>query len=293
VTVLIHGPARTYGVLAAHCVQKRLFTQDDQHFLQAVANVLADVIDRNRAEEEARQRQSQLAHVMRLNTMGKMVSELAHEINQPLYAIANYAAACREVLATQAVEVPADMRHWMQQISDQASRAGEILRRLGEFVRKDASRRGAISLNTLIRNVAGLVEIDARVNEVQLQLELDDAAAQVIVDRVQIEQVIVNLVVNAIEAMQPTEPRRRQVKIRTRVVHRRVHVEVEDAGQGVGNEQFLHLFDAFFTTKLTGMGMGLSISRSIIEAHNGELSASRNAGPGMTFRFWLPLASGD
>lgn len=140
VTVLIDGPSRTYGVLAAHSVKKRLFTQDDRYFLQAVANVVADVIDRNRTEEEARQRQSQLAHVMRLNTMGKMVSELAHEINQPLYAIANYAAACREVLETQAVEVPAEMRHWMQQISDQANRAGEILRRLGEFVRKDALR---------------------------------------------------------------------------------------------------------------------------------------------------------
>lgn len=289
VTVIIQGPSRSYGVLAAVSQGKRTFTQDDRHFLQAVANVLADVIERTRAEDEARQRQSQLAHVMRLNTMGKMVSELAHEINQPLYAIANYAAACREVMKTQSLAIPDELRQWMQQISDQANRAGEILRRLGEFVRKDAPRRAVVSLNTLIRNVAGLVEIDARVNEVQLQLELDDESPQVTVDRVQIEQVIVNLVVNAIEAMQGTELRNRVVVIRTRVDAAQVLVEVQDAGNGVDDEEFAHLFDAFFTTKPTGMGMGLSISRSIIEAHMGELWAVRNADRGMTFKFWLPV----
>lgn len=292
VTVMIQGPARSYGVLAAVSLEKRAFTQDDRHFLQAVANVLADVMERMRAEDEARQRQSQLAHVMRLNTMGKMVSELAHEINQPLYAIANYAAACREVMKTQSLAIPDELRQWMQQISDQANRAGEILRRLGEFVRKDAPRRSAVSLNTLIRNIAGLVEIDARVNEVQLNLDLDERAPLVTVDRVQIEQVIVNLVVNAIEAMQDTAPEKRGVSIRTRVESAQVLVEVADAGQGVDDEEFAHLFDAFFTTKPTGMGMGLSISRSIIEAHLGELWAVRNADRGMTFKFWLPLGQG-
>lgn len=292
-TVMIQGPARIYGVLAALSLNQRTFTQDDRHFLQAVANVLADVIERMRAEDDARQRQSQLAHVMRLNTMGKMVSELAHEINQPLYAIANYAAACREVMKTRGLDIPDELRQWMQQISDQANRAGEILRRLGEFVRKDAPRRAFVSLNTLISNVAGLVEIDARVNEVQLQLELDSQSPLVTIDRVQIEQVIVNLVVNAIEALQSTRPDQRAVHLRTVVDEGRVLVEVEDCGEGVDDEEFQHLFDAFFTTKPTGMGMGLSISRSIIEAHQGELWATRNAGRGMTFKFWLPLGHGD
>ncbi len=144
-----------------------------------------------------------------------------------------------------------------------------------------------------MRNVADLVDIDARVNEVQLQLELDVAAPRVFVDRVQIEQVIVNLVVNAIEAMQAVDARKRRVTVRTKMEEPRVNVEVVDAGHGVSEQQFAHLFDAFFTTKPTGMGMGLSISRSIIEAHSGELWATRNAESGMTFRFWLPLVTGE
>ncbi len=110
------APGRTYGVLAAHSLDSRLFTQDDRHFLQSVANVLADVIERNRAEEEARQRQSQLAHVMRLNTMGKMVSELAHEINQPVVRDRQLRGGLPEVMANGKVEVPAEIRRWMQQI---------------------------------------------------------------------------------------------------------------------------------------------------------------------------------
>jgi two-component system sensor kinase FixL len=252
--------------------------------------MLRDISRRKRAEEAVREKQAELAHVMRLNTMGNMVSQLAHEINQPLYAINNYASACRQLLQDRKRDCPFELREWVQKISEQATRAGEIIRRLSHFVRKTPPARSSALLHAVIQRVVELVEIDARLDRVRIRLDLTEGAQRVVIDRVQIEQVVVNLVVNAIEAMETTAVELREVVLSCVSHQGQVEVAVRDAGAGVSTEQMDRLFEPFFTTKDSGMGMGLSISRSIIEAHGGQLWATKNADRGMTFRFTLPLS---
>jgi len=252
--------------------------------------MLRDIGDRLRAEDESRQHQAELAHILRLNTMGNIVSELAHEINQPLYAISNYAAASKEALQRDAHLGSSDLEPWIENILDQATRAGEIIRRLNRFVRKGSSQRIRVALDVLLRDVAALVAVDADRHQVALNLRLNAPSAVVYVDRVQIEQVAVNLLINAIEAMQQTAPDLRKLTLGCEEHENYVEVTVQDTGPGVTDEGLTRLFEAFYTTKLEGMGMGLHISRSIIEAHLGRLWARRNVGPGMTFHFTLPIA---
>jgi two-component system sensor kinase FixL len=250
--------------------------------------MMRDISDRKRAEQAVREHQSQLAHVMRLNTMGQMLSELAHEINQPLYAISNYSSACKQMLQSQGADCPTDVLKWMQQISDQANRAGEILRRISRFVRKEPPEQTVEYLNTLVRNTVELVEIDARLNRGRVHLELPEPSPQVRVDRIQIEQVLVNLIRNAFEALED-EQTDRVVTVTAKRHDGEVRIAVSDRGRGLSPSEQEKLFDAFFTTKAEGMGMGLPISRSIIESHGGELWAAPNSDRGMTFNFTLPL----
>ena len=251
--------------------------------------IVRDISDRKRSQAEAREHQAQLAHVMRVHTMGKMVSELAHEINQPLYAIANYTSACREVLAATPGPMPAETARWVEQIAEQANRAGEIIRQVSEFVRKDRPRRAAINLNELLRDVVRLLELDARGNETQIQLVLYPSPISVFMDRVQIEQVLVNLVLNAIEAMDQIDPSQRLVRIVAGIDDSQAVVSVRDWGSGVESESANRLFEPFFTTKDKGLGLGLAISQSIIESHDGRLWAEANPDRGMTFHFTLPI----
>jgi PAS domain S-box-containing protein len=253
--------------------------------------IVRDISDRKRNLAEAREHQAQLAHVMRVHTMGKMVSELAHEINQPLYAIGNYAAACREVLAAAPGTVPAETRGWVDQIADQANRAGEIIRQVSEFVRKERPHRAAINLNDLLRDVVRLLELDARRHETQIQLAVYPDPLVVLIDRVQIEQVVVNLVLNAIEAMSQNPPSERLVTIIACVADSQIKVSVRDRGCGVDAESANRLFEPFFTTKDKGLGLGLVISRSIVESHKGRLWAESNADRGMSLYFTLPIPS--
>jgi PAS domain S-box-containing protein len=257
---------------------------------RAVQVMMRDISDRRRAEQALREHQSQLAHVMRLNTMGQMLSELAHEINQPLYAIANYSSACKQMLQSQGGDYPSDVLRWMQQISDQANRAGEILRRISRFVRKESPEQTVESLNTLVRSTVELVEIDARVNRGRVRLDLPEPSPRVRVDRIQIEQVLVNLLRNAFEALEETQ-KDRVITVSAKRQNGDVLIAVRDRGRGLSPSEQVKLFDAFFTTKPEGMGMGLPISRSIIEAHGGELWAAPNPDRGMTFYFTLPLVS--
>ena len=250
--------------------------------------MLRDISDRVAAERQARQHHAELAHVQRLTTMGNMVSELAHEINQPLYAISNYAAACRDVLENQTPLPTREITGWIRNISDQSRRAGDIIRRLSRFVRKDTSRRATIRAEELICDVMALVDIDARRHDVRVHVELDDCDARLLVDRVGIEQVMVNLMLNAIEAMQAVDRSRRELGISCAVEDGKFRVGVSDTGPGVDAETLPRLGDAFYTTKPSGMGMGLHISRSIVESHGGQLWAEPNADRGMTFYFTLP-----
>ncbi len=280
--VRLDGPSIDVEVTAMPCIY------DDAPATQVIVR---DISDRKRSQAEAREHQAQLAHVMRVHTMGKMVSELAHEINQPLYAIANYAAACREVMAANPFPAAVETARWVEQIADQANRAGEIIRQVSEFVRKERPRRAAINLNDLLRDIVRFLELDARSHETQIHLALYPGPVMVLIDRVQIEQVVVNLVLNAIEAMEQNRPGERLVTIVAGVKESQAKVSVRDRGCGVDAAATDRLFEPFFTTKDKGLGLGLAISRSIIESHKGRLWAEPNSDRGMTLHFTLPTAS--
>ncbi|HKD36209.1 MAG TPA: ATP-binding protein [Pirellulales bacterium] len=258
----------------------------------AIQRVVRDVSERKRAQEKARQHLAELAHMMRLRMMGELMSEVSHEINQPLYAISNFAAASLNRLnSPQGASAPSEVVGWLEQIAAQATRAGEIIRRIGRFVRKSPAKLITADVNEIVKSVIDLLGVDGRLDAVDLQLELADDVPPVSVDRIQVEQVLVNLLRNALEAMANNPAADRQLAVHTeRHSSCDVAVAVSDNGPGLPPEQLGRLFEPFFTTKSEGMGMGLSISHSIIEAHGGRLEASANTDRGLTFRFTLPIA---
>ncbi|CRI65805.1 Multi-sensor signal transduction histidine kinase [Thiocapsa sp. KS1] len=251
-----------------------------------------DITAVRRAEQEARQHQAELVHVCRLSTMGEMATGMAHELNQPLSAIVNYANGCSRRLQSASSKTE-DLVGAMGQITVQAQRASEIIRRLRALVGKQPPIRTDADLNHLVREVCSFVEFET--NRLGLQIELDPGAdpIPVNVDLVQIEQVLLNLVRNAIDALQESPEERRRLCIRTRVDGSAAIVEVEDTGPGISAERILHLFHPFFTTKEGGMGMGLAISQTIVENHDGRIWAQSEPGQGSTFYVSLPLAEPD
>ncbi len=240
------------------------------------------------AEMQSRQHQSELVHVCRLSTMGEMSTGLAHELNQPLSAIVNFASGCVRRLQS-GVGGEAEMVDAMAQITAQAERAGEIIKRLRAMVRKRPQEHEVVNLNHLVLEVASFIEFEANRNRVQVSLELSDEVLPVKVDLVQIEQVMLNLVRNAIDAMKAVDSdRRRLILLTQRLSPREVQVLVQDSGTGIPDKALKHLFDAFFSTKNEGMGMGLSISRKIAQDHKGILDVTSKEGQGATFRLVLP-----
>lgn len=263
----------------------------DSHGKAITAILIArNVSDRKRTEEEARQHLAELAHAGRLSTVGEMIAEVTHELGQPLYAISNYAQACSEVARFIADGRGDDLLKWTDQILQQTRRTARILARLRRFVRKTPPHRSTVKMNDLIEEVLGLIEGTARQRRVQTRFEPARPLPPVVVDRVQIEQVIVNLVHNAIDAMDDTETDRRKLLIRTsHDGEDAVQVVVCDTGSGISTENLSHIFQPFFTTKNGGMGMGLAICRSIVEDHGGSLWAAGNPDRGTTFSFTIPF----
>jgi PAS domain S-box-containing protein len=254
--------------------------------------VITDITRQRQAEEESRQHMNQLAHVTRMFTMNQMVSGLAHELNQPLAAIANFAQACQYRLRKSSVKDHSTILESIEQISIQADRAGQIIRRLRDFVRRADFSHSQENINDLVDDVLGLLQIEARAHNIHLEKALAGGLPPVAVDRIQIEQVITNLVKNALDATCDLAPVRRCVTVRTEMnAQGMLEVSVIDAGKGIAAEQLSQVFEPFYTTKQSGMGLGLSISRSIVEAHGGRLEAARNPHKGMTFRFALPIAA--
>ncbi len=250
-----------------------------------------EAAERKRAEASARERQAELAHVHRLNTMGEMASGLAHELNQPLAAVVNYAKGAVRRLKKGSVE-PGELLAALEQAALQAERAAAIVRRVRAFIRKEAPRHAALDCNKIVRETAGLMAADAERAGARLVLDLAKPPPRVRADAVQLEQVIVNLVRNAIEAMAESDSPVRDITVRTlpAAVGGAVEITVEDTGPGLPADARERLFDPFFTTKADGLGLGLSISQSIVEAHGGRLTATARPGGGMVFRFALPAA---
>src|SRR6476646_9467071 len=248
-----------------------------------------DLTEHQQTQARLQELQSELVHVSRLSAMGEMASALAHELNQPLAAISNYMKGSRRLLAGSPDPNKSKIETALDRAAEQALRAGQIIRRLRDFVSRGESEKRIESLSKLIEEAGALGLAGAREQNVQLRFNLDPGADLVLADRVQIQQVLVNLFRNALEAMAQS-PRRELVVTNARVTDDMIEVEVSDTGSGFQDDVIPNLFQTFFTTKETGMGVGLSISRSIIEAHGGRMWAESNASGGATFRFTLPAA---
>lgn len=249
-----------------------------------------DVTALYHAKERLRQHQAEIAHNSRVSAMGEMPSALAHELSQPLAAIAGYVQGCLRRLQAGATDAR-DLKEALDHIDLHARQSGEIIGRLRRFLRKSEPRRRPADINQIVREAAELANVESRWRGVRLTLELASDLPPVSVDAIQIEQVMVNLVHNAIEAIDAAAPLERWVKVRTVCgPDGKVDVIVHDSGPGLPAHVLDHLFDPFFTTKPNGMGLGLSISRSIVEAHESVLQALPDPAGGAVFRFSLSPA---
>lgn len=251
--------------------------------------VFRDITEQKQAEEDARQHQAELARVARLSTLGEMASGIAHELNQPLTAISTNAQASIRLLESNATDtsVCVDV---MDRIVTQADRAGEIIRQLRRFVKKEPLERSSVDLNHLVSAVVVLIRPELKRANVRLSLQLDSNLPSIAVQPIQIEQVILNLARNAIEALQEMPFKQRKLLIQTsRDDGDRLRLSVKDSGPGLKPELIDHLFDPFVTSKPDGMGLGLSISHGIIEAHGGKLTCTSPEEGGAVFTFYLPL----
>jgi PAS domain S-box-containing protein len=245
------------------------------------------------AEEALREAKVELAHVTRITALGELTASIAHEVNQPLAAVIANAEACLRWLDRETPDLAAARRSAEWVISD-GTRASEVVRRVRALANKSDIEKVRLDLNTAVRDVVALVQREVSSQRVSLRTELEPALPRILGDRVQLQQVIINLVMNGIEAMQQVTDRPREMVIRSRQSEaRQAIVSVTDCGVGISAENANRLFNAFFTTKSSGLGMGLSICRSIVEAHGGRLSVAGNEGPGATFQFVLPLHEED
>lgn len=263
-------------------------TRNERGEVIGFSKIARDVTELRRAERRVQELTAELVHTARLSAMGQLSSSLAHELNQPLTAVLNYAEAARHMLAN-APEAPPKVAEFLEKAASQAERAGQIMRRLRRFVEKGPSEQSAESLNQVVEEASALATTGARLDGIDVELALAPDLPPVHIDKIQIQQVVVNLVRNAVEALRQT--RQRRLVIRT-AAHDGHHLEVAiaDTGPGIPEEIARDLFKPFVTTKKEGMGIGLSISQSIVESHEGRLWAEPNPGGGTVFRFILPRA---
>lgn len=245
-----------------------------------------DLTERQQAEIRLKELQNELAHVSRISAMGTMASSLAHELNQPLTAVANYLEAARDLLAEPGVEDIAIVREALDDAARQSVRAGQIVRGLRDFIGRGDTEKRIESLGRLVSEANALALIGIREMDVDVDIQLDPQADRVLVDRVQVQQILVNLIRNALEAM--TEGPKRLLTIRTRrISHDQVRVSVADSGSGIAPEIRERLFQPFLSTKNDGMGLGLSICQTILEAQGGSIWAEAAPGGGTIFSFTL------
>jgi two-component system sensor kinase FixL len=246
-----------------------------------------DLTERQNTEARLQELQSELVHMSRFTALGEMASTLAHEINQPLTAITNYLKGCRRLLEQSTDANAAMLRQGVTQAAEQALRAGQVIRHLRDFVARGESERRVENLPKLIQEASALALVGAKEKGVRVTYEFDARADLVLADRIQIQQVLLNLIRNAIEAMQDVPRRELVVATAARDEDGQVEVSVADTGTGLASEVAEQLFQPFVTTKKHGMGVGLSICRTIVEAHGGHIAAESAPGRGTTFRFTL------
>src|SRR5574343_235902 len=251
--------------------------------------VAADITDRKHIDEVNLQQQKRLEQTSRLITMGEMASSLAHELNQPLSAIANYRAGCVKRMQAGNYRLE-DLLAAMQKASDQAERAGKIIRRMREMVKKGDPNRQPVALGALVEEARAVADVEAKRTGTQIIVDLPQQLPRIVVDRIMIEQVLLNLVKNGIEAMHDVPFERRQLTLQAKLVDERMlEVTVTDQGHGLAEEDIEKIFAPFYTTKAEGMGIGLAICRSIIEFHQGRLWVTPRREGGTIFHFTVPI----
>jgi two-component system sensor kinase FixL len=258
--------------------------------------IIRDITGRYEAERQIRQLTADMLHISRLSAMGQLSSSIAHELNQPLTAIMNYVEAARQMLAS--TPAPPRVAEFMERATGQAERAGQIIRRLRSFVEKGAVERSEEELSKVIEEASALAAIGTKVDGIRLIFELDRGLPPIRIDKVQIQQVVVNLVRNAIEVLRDADNRVLTVRTKLADADRQIdgatqQVEISDTGPGISPDIADQLFKPFVSTKRDGMGIGLSISLSIIGAHGGSLWHEANPGGGTVFKFTLPAVSGE
>ena len=259
--------------------------------LVEVVGTNVDVTDRKRAEEALRQAQADLAHVSRVTAMGELTASIAHEVNQPLTAVLNNANACLDLLPKTAPNVE-EVREALAEIIDDIDRASAVILHVRQLAKRTPVEKSLLDLRDVVKDVLALARYESAARRVTIHADLPENLPSVSGDRVQLQQVLLNLVMNGMDAMNTVEEAKRGLIICGRLETRDGRVvaslRVQDAGPGFKPEEMDRLFEPFYTTKPQGMGMGLAISRSIIEAHGGRLCAEPNQGAGATFSFCLP-----
>jgi C4-dicarboxylate-specific signal transduction histidine kinase len=258
--------------------------------LVEVVGTQLDVTERKRAEEERerlRQLQADLAHINRVTTMGELTASLAHEVNQPIAAAVTDANTCLRWLTRDQPDVE-EARQAASRIVKDATRAADIISRIRLLFKKGTPPRASVDVNEVIREMIALLRGEATRYSISVRTELAEHLPQVMGDRVQLQQVLMNLMINGIDAIKDVDGTRELIICSQQAEHGQILVSVSDTGVGLPPQQADQIFSAFFTTKPQGTGMGLRISRSIVESHGGRLWATSNSGPGATFQFTLP-----
>jgi C4-dicarboxylate-specific signal transduction histidine kinase len=256
--------------------------------VRLIGEVFANALARKHAANDQARLMGQLAHTARVNTMGEVVTSIAHEVNQPLFAIVSNARAAGTLLSRGEPDL-AEIGAALEDIVQDANRASAIIARVRTFLQRKPTEHLPVDLNGVVETVRTFLDPELSRRRVTLEVELGSPLPEVLGDTVQLQQVLVNLLMNAVDAMDSVSPGLRLLRVRTAAEREdRVRLDVIDAGPGLDPATRARLFEPFFTTKQSGLGMGLAICRSIVEAHGGRIKALEQAGPGTTLRVWLP-----
>ena len=283
---LIVGGTTTGGLSLSHLGRERAWPDDLMQRLDFVAGIFASALLRRHNVMELEKLRNDLSHFGRVAAMSELAASLAHELNQPLAAILNNAQAAARLIDGGAAGLK-DLRAILSDIMADDKRASEVIRNLRAFIRKDERHRSAVDINAVVRDVVNLVRSAAIIRNVSVDVDLEPGLPPVFGDRVQLQQVLVNLLMNALDAVGSAIERR--VLVTTRKAGPAIHLSVKDSGGGIPADDLARIFDRFYTTKATGLGMGLSIARSLIEAHDGRLWAENNEDGGATFTLRVPV----